>query len=35
VTMTCGSLPVPAKYNGYYYFDVSAGAYNWATIYWW
>ena len=34
VTETCGALPLPAKVNGYYYFDVSAGVYDYASIYW-
>jgi hypothetical protein len=34
VTETCGALPLPAKVNGYYYFDVSAGNYDYASIYW-
>jgi hypothetical protein len=32
---TCGALPLPAKVNGYYYFDVSAGSYSYAVITWW
>ena len=35
VAKTCGSLPMPTKYNGYYYFEASAGTYSWASIYWW
>jgi len=35
VAMTCGNTPLPAKVNGYYYFDVSAGSYSWASLYWW
>jgi len=35
VAKSCGGLPMPTKYNGYYYFEVSAGAYPWASIYWW
>jgi hypothetical protein len=35
VTETCGTLPLPAKINGYYYFDASAGSYIYAAIYWW
>jgi hypothetical protein len=34
-TMSCGSMPLPTPYNGYYYFDVSAGTQSWACIYWW
>jgi hypothetical protein len=33
-TLDCGD-PLPAPFNGYYYFDVSAGTYAWACIYWW
>jgi len=32
---SCGSLPMPTKYNGYYYFEESAGTYSYASIYWW
>jgi endoglucanase len=35
VTKTCGSLPLPAMYNGYYYFEASAGTMSYASIYWW
>ncbi len=35
VAETCGSLPMPTKYNGYYYFEASAGTFAWASIYWW
>ncbi|MGC4065266.1 MAG: trypsin-like serine protease [Polyangiaceae bacterium] len=34
VAVTCGSS-LPSKVNGYYYFDVSAGKFPWASIYWW
>jgi len=34
-TSTCGGLPMPTKYNGYYYFESSAGSLAWASIYWW
>jgi hypothetical protein len=34
VTETCGTLPLPAKINGYYYFDASAGSFPYAAIYW-
>jgi hypothetical protein len=34
VTETCGAMPLPAKVNGYYYFDVSAGNYSYASIFW-
>ena len=35
VTETCGAMPLPAKVNGYYYFDASggAGAVDYATIF--
>ena len=33
-TETCGALPLPAKVNGYYYFDSSAGGVDYASIYW-
>jgi len=33
-TKTCGATPLPAKVNGYYYFDCSAGAYAYASIFW-
>lgn len=32
---SCGVLPLPQKFNGDYYFEASAGAYPWASIYWW
>lgn len=34
VTTTCGAASLPAKVNGYYYFDVSAGSVDYASIYW-
>jgi endoglucanase len=34
VVKACGDLPLPAKVNGYYYFDCTAGTYNYASIYW-
>jgi hypothetical protein len=34
VTETCGALPLPAKINGYYYFDASAGSVDYSSIYW-
>jgi len=34
VTETCGNLPLPAKVNGYYYFDASAGSVDYSNIYW-
>ena len=30
-----GAMPLPAKYNGYTYFEVSAGSYAWAYCSWW
>ena len=35
VSKSCSSMPMPMKYNGYYYFEASAGTYAWASIYWW
>ena len=35
VAKDCGNMPLPAKVNGYYYFDCSAGTYSYASIYWW
>ncbi len=36
VARTCGQMPMPSKWSdGYYYFDVSAGAYAWAALYHW
>lgn len=32
--VTCGGS-LPAKFDGSYYFEVSAGQYPWASIYWW
>lgn len=34
VVVACGGA-LPPKVNGANYFDVSAGAYTWASIYWW
>jgi hypothetical protein len=34
VVETCGVLPLPARVNGYYYFDASAGGVSYASIYW-
>jgi hypothetical protein len=34
VPVNCGD-PLPPKFDGYYYFDVSAGSYPWAALYWW
>lgn len=33
-TVACGGA-LPPKVNGANYFDVTAGAYTWASIYWW
>ncbi len=36
VAKTCGQTPMPSKWSdGYHYFDVSAGAYSWAALYYW
>jgi glucuronoarabinoxylan endo-1,4-beta-xylanase len=35
VTKTCGAMPLPAKYNGYYYFEASGGTFAWASMAWW
>jgi hypothetical protein len=34
VTTTCGAASLPAKVNGYYYFDATAGGVDYASIYW-
>ncbi|HEY4156454.1 MAG TPA: hypothetical protein VGM29_00095 [Polyangiaceae bacterium] len=34
MTMTCGTLPLPPKVSGSYYFDISAGMLAYAQIYW-
>lgn len=34
VAVTCGAQ-LPPQMGGYYYFDVSAGNYPWASLYWW
>lgn len=34
VPVTCGGT-LPPKYNGYYYFDISAGAHSYASFNWW
>jgi hypothetical protein len=34
VPMSCGGA-LPAQVNGSYYFEVSAGDFPWASIYWW
>jgi endoglucanase len=34
--LACGAMPLPAKWSdGYYYFDISAGSYTWASFYYW
>jgi hypothetical protein len=35
VVTSCSSMPLPIKFNGYYYFQASAGTFPWASIYWW
>lgn len=36
VDVGCGQMPLPAKAtDGYYYFAISAGAYPWASLYYW
>ncbi len=30
----CGGMPMPTKSNGYYYFNASAGALSYASVYW-
>jgi len=35
VVTSCSSMPLPIKFNGYYYFQASAGVFPWASIYWW
>lgn len=33
---SCGALPLPPKEpDGYTYFAFTAGAYTWASFYWW
>jgi hypothetical protein len=32
--ITCGTTPLPAKVNGGYYFDCSAGTYTYAAVFW-
>jgi endoglucanase len=34
VALSCGAK-LPAKFNGYYYFESTNGAYDYASIYWW
>ncbi len=33
--MTCGQVPMPAKVDGGYYFEVSEGEPSYASFYWW
>jgi hypothetical protein len=33
-TVTCGQLPLPAEIDGGYYFDNSAGQFEYASFYW-
>ncbi len=35
VVKTPGAMPLPAKVNNAYYFEASAGTYNYASCYWW
>jgi aryl-phospho-beta-D-glucosidase BglC (GH1 family) len=35
VARTCGQLPLTRSSDGYYYFQVSAGTYSWASLYVW
>jgi aryl-phospho-beta-D-glucosidase BglC (GH1 family) len=35
VTRSCGQLPLTRSADGYYYFAVTAGAYPWASLYYW
>jgi endoglucanase len=34
VAVSCGAS-LPAKFNGYYYFEATNGAFDYASIYWW
>jgi hypothetical protein len=34
VAVSCGAK-LPAKYNGYYYFEATNGAHEYASVYWW
>jgi endoglucanase len=34
VALSCGAA-LPAKHNGYYYFESSNGAFDYASVYWW
>ena len=33
-TVTCAQIPLPEKLHGAYYFDVSAGEHEYASLYW-
>jgi len=35
VAKSCGNMPLPVKWNGYYYFEVTAGSFDYASIAWW
>jgi endoglucanase len=35
VVKACGAMPMPTLFNGYYYFESSAGSLDYASIYWW
>jgi hypothetical protein len=32
--VTCGEIPLPAPIDGAYYFDISAGMFDYASFYW-
>ena len=32
--LTCGQLPLPAEIDGDYYFDISAGQFEYASFFW-
>jgi endoglucanase len=34
VAVSCGAT-LPAKHNGYYYFEATNGAFDYASVYWW
>ncbi|HTA88740.1 MAG TPA: hypothetical protein VK745_04170, partial [Polyangiaceae bacterium] len=33
-TVMCGELPLPDEIDGGYYFDISAGTFDYASFYW-
>jgi hypothetical protein len=33
-TVACAELPLPSKVDGAYYFDVSAGEHDYASLFW-